>query len=123
MAKIVIVDDERAIQLILQAVLRSHGHELLVAGDAVTGLALIVQNMPDLVILDDMLPDMNGSELCHRLKSDPATRHIPVLLYSASHRMRDYKHLAAIGANGALEKPTASDELVRKVTELLAARI
>jgi DNA-binding response OmpR family regulator len=123
MAKIVVVDDERAIQLILQAILRIERHDIIMASDGAAGLSLIYHYQPDLVILDDMLPDISGSEICRRLKADPFMRHIPVILHSAGHRVRDYNHITAIGVDAALRKPVPSEELVEVVHNLLAARL
>lgn len=119
MANVLIVDDEVECQFILQVIFQRAGHTTRLAGDATSTLAAIHQAAPDVVVLDDMLPDFSGSEVCRRLKTNPATRHIPVLMYSAGCNVKNQAHLAAIGADAALGKPSTPRELVQTVDQLL----
>lgn len=120
MATVLIVDDEVECQFLLQVIFQRAGHTTRLAGDATATLAAINQSLPDVVVLDDMLPDFSGSEVCRRLKGDPTTRHIPVLMYSAGCNIRNQSHLAAIGADAALGKPSTPRELVQTVDRLLS---
>ena len=120
MANVLIVDDEIECQFLLQVIFQRAGHTTQLAGDAATSLATISQSPPDVIVLDDMLPDFSGSEVCRRLKGSPSTRHIPVLLYSAGCNVRNRSHLAAIGADAALGKPSTPRELVQTVDRLLS---
>ncbi len=120
MPTILIVDDEIGIQLILQALFQRAGYETLLAADGKSGIELIQNRHPDLVILDDMLPDITGSDVCYKLKCDPLTQRTIIVMYSAGRRVQDRAHISAIRADAALAKPARPAELVKTVANLLA---
>ena len=78
--KVLVVEDDRSIQMVLELVLTRMGHcQVLLASDGPQGLAAIQQHKPDMVLLDLMLPGMDGFEICQRAKADDATKHIPII--------------------------------------------
>src|SRR3569832_488840 len=79
-ARILVVDDIDANVRLLQAKLQAEYYDVLTAYDGVTALAIAAAEKPDVVLLDVMMPGMDGFQVCRRLKDDPETRHIPVVL-------------------------------------------
>jgi len=77
---------------------------------------------PDLIILDVMLPGMDGFEICHRLRSEPATARLPILMFSAKAQEIDRDTGIKVGADDYLIKPAAPAEMVRRVEKLLAKK-
>jgi CheY-like chemotaxis protein len=120
-ARVLIVDDERANRQLLQIMLEPEGYELSVATSGEEALASVAQQRPDLVVLDIMMPGMNGYVVASRLKADPATRHIPVLVLSSLDDQNSRAHGAGAGADGFLAKPVDRRELCRLVRTMLVA--
>jgi two-component system cell cycle response regulator len=81
--RILVVDDIEANVRLLQAKLQAEYYDVLTAADGAAALELAAREKPDLVLLDVMMPGMDGFEVCRRLKEEPATRHIPVVLVTA----------------------------------------
>lgn len=119
MPKILIVDDQREFQYILELVLTWAGYETVLANNAEEGLTIIYQNCPDLIILDNQMPGMSGSELCQKIKNDPSMRNCRVVLYSTS-ISQHMNHWKMIGADAALRKPCPTNEILSTVRQLLA---
>ena len=94
-------------------------YRLLTALQGGAGLNLAREQRPDLILLDLNLPDMTGDEVLHRLKSDPAVRHIPVIMVSADAMGERIEHLLRLGASGYLTKPYKLDQFVRVIEEAL----
>ena len=82
-SRILVIDDDEWILRMVTTVLRSERYEVITAGDGEEGLATAQSSRPDLVLLDVMMPKMDGFEACRRLKADEQTRHIPVLMVTA----------------------------------------
>lgn len=122
-ADVLIVDDERANRELLQIMLEPEGYELSVAANGEEALASVAKHPPDLVVLDIMMPGMSGYVVTSRLKANPATRHIPVLVLSSLDDQSSRAHGAGTGADGFLPKPVSRRDLCELVqTLLLAAR-
>jgi two-component system phosphate regulon response regulator PhoB len=119
MATVLIVDDEEGFRHILQIVLRRSGYATMEAGNAREALLVLEGAIPELIILDDMMPGMSGSELCVQLKRDRRTATVPVLMYSANTRLGDPAYVASLGAEGVLMKPSSPRELVAVVNQFL----
>jgi len=122
MATILIVDDEEGFRHILQVVLQRAGHQIVAAGDAFEAQA-VIQQQPDLIILDDMMPGMSGSDLCLQIKSDPVLRHIPILMHSANPKLHNKAFVESIGADGVLLKPTTPRDVTTAVASILQAKV
>ncbi|MFN3955254.1 MAG: diguanylate cyclase [Pararhodobacter sp.] len=121
-AKILIVDDLAINRIILKVKLSAACHESLQAADGLTALELAQRERPTLILLDMMLPDISGIEVCRRLRANPATRDIPVIIVTAlSDRERRLEALAA-GADDFLSKPLNEAILLARIRSLLRAR-
>lgn len=119
MACILVIEDERDLQNVLAYNLTRAGHEPVAALRGEQGLELARQRRPDLVVLDLMLPDVPGTEVCRRLKQDEATRPIPVLILTARAEEHDRVAGFELGAEDYVVKPFSVRELVLRVEALL----
>ena len=120
MPKILVVEDNAANARLAEFLLRKAGHEVLVAEDAATGIALAKEKRPDLLLMDIQLPGMDGLEATRLLKADPATSKIPVIALTALAMKGDAERILAAGCDGYLAKPYGHDEFLRAVEAALA---
>src|SRR5246500_2560835 len=104
-AKILVVDDVFANVRLLEAKLTADYYDVICAHDGPTALAMATAEQPDIVLLDVMMPGMDGFEVCRRLKDDPQTRHIPVVLVTALDGRLDRIGGLEGGADGFLTQP------------------
>jgi two-component system phosphate regulon response regulator PhoB len=119
MSTILVVDDERDTRNVLQLLLRLEGHEVIAASDGVAALQAVGERRPDVIITDWMMPRMNGTELCRRLREDPTTRAVPIIVVSA--RGLEPTHPDGLYERF-LHKPFGLDELLEEVRTLLSER-
>ena len=117
--RILVVEDESAIVDIVCRALRRHGYETESAGDGDAALDKAATLRPDLVILDLMLPKMDGWEVCRRLRAMPETASTPVIMLTARRDERDIIEGLEIGADDYIKKPFSLAELVARVRALL----
>jgi two-component system phosphate regulon response regulator PhoB len=117
--KILIIDDEEDVIDLLSLHLRKAGYALSTAADGATGLRIAREESPALIILDLMLPKMPGLEICKVLKTDAATRDIPVLMLTAKAEEIDRIVGLEFGADDYVTKPFSPRELVLRVTAIL----
>lgn len=119
MPKILIIDDEPDVRDIIRYNLVKEGHELETAENGIEGLQKVETFRPDLIILDMMMPGMDGVEVCHNIRSNPKNNNIVVCFLSA--RNEDYSQVAGLesGADDYLAKPISPRVLVSKVKSLL----
>jgi CheY-like chemotaxis protein len=120
-ARVLIVDDERANRQLLEIMLEPEGYELSLATSGDEALASVAAHPPDLVVLDIMMPGMNGYVVTSRLKADPATRHIPVLVLSSLDDRNSQAHGTGAGVDGFLSKPVDRRQLCDLVRAMLLA--
>ena len=118
--RILIVDDEPNIVISLEFLLKREGHEVQVARDGEAGLAMIRETRPDLVVLDVMMPKLDGFAVLEAVRADPATGDVRILMLTAKGREAEQKKGLSLGADAYLPKPFSTRELVAKVQELLA---
>jgi two-component system, OmpR family, alkaline phosphatase synthesis response regulator PhoP len=118
--RIILVDDEAYVTKTLAAKLRLAGHEVSVASNGEEGLALVTQNPPDLLITDYQMPFMSGFEMSMKLKQQPATAAVPVLMLTARGHHLTPSELAKTNIRMLLGKPFSARELTAKVEEILA---
>ena len=114
--RILVVEDEATIADAVAARLRSEGYEVAVARDGLTGVDLAASWHPDLVLLDLMLPGLDGLEVCRRIQK---SRHVPVLMVTARDDETDLVVGLAVGADDYLTKPFSMRELVARVQAIL----
>lgn len=120
--KIVIVDDQPHLRLLIAQCLEEledEGVALLLAADGEAGLALIRQERPDLVLLDVMMPKLNGFEVCEQLRADPSTAGAHVILLTAKGQEGDHLRGREVGANAYVTKPFNPDELLERVRRVI----
>lgn len=120
--RILVVDDDPSILETLTTMLRFKGYVTEVAANGRRALEAMKEFEPDLVLLDIMLPDIDGYEICRRIKSDPLTSDIPVLIVSARTRREEVVNLLELGANDYITKPFFLDEVIARVRTNLEAK-
>lgn len=117
--KILLVDDEPAIVQVIQARLKANGYEVVTAQDGQEGLNAARAEKPDLIILDVMLPKMDGFRVAQFLKLDDQYRHIPIMMLTARVQEEDKRMGEQAGADAYLTKPFTSEDLLGKIREML----
>lgn len=120
MSRILVIEDDSSIRLGLEDTLRAKGYEVMVAGRGEDGLELAREQRPDLIILDIMLPDTDGFEVCRKLKATRSTvRHVPVIMLSARGAELDRVRGLELGADDYVTKPFSLMELLARVAVVL----
>jgi DNA-binding response OmpR family regulator len=119
--RILVVDDDPEITRMLQLMLEFQGYEVKRAHGTAQGMTILGAEIPDLVLLDFMMPHLNGIELCTYLRRDPRTAHVPVVMYSAAANEENMQAALEAGATRFVHKTTDSDELLNVVKEVLSA--
>lgn len=119
--RVLVADDEPNIVMSLEFLMQQAGFEVKVAADGQEALDLAASFRPDLVLLDVMFPVKNGYEVCQRLKTDPATRAIKVVMLSAKGSDVEVAVGLGFGADAYVVKPFSTRELVAKVRDMLGA--
>ncbi len=122
-ARILVVDDIEAHVRLLEAKLTAEYYEVATANDGPTALAMAADMLPDIILLDVMMPGMDGFEVCRRLKDDPATRHIPVVLVTALDGRADRIGGLEAGAEDFLTKPIDDVMLFARVRSLTRLKL
>jgi DNA-binding response OmpR family regulator len=118
--RILIVDDDLDSLKLIGLMLQRQGYEILVANSGGQALGKALHEQPDLVILDIMMPDMDGYEVCRRLRQNPATEPIPIIMFTAKSAVDDKVAGFEAGADDYLTKPTHPAELASRVKAVLA---
>ncbi len=117
--RILVVDDEIYIVHILEFTLTMEGYEVLTAADGEEALRRLEQDRPDLVVLDIMMPKVDGYEVLRRIRADEEFRQLPVILLSAKGRPIDRQTGLDIGADDYIVKPFSPRRLLEKIQDLL----
>ncbi len=112
MAKILYVEDNPQNMRLVKKMLGVGGYDMLEAQDGMTGLAVATREIPDLILMDINLPDIDGVEVTTRLKSDPALKHIPIIALTANAMFGDREKYISAGCDGYLAKPISKTELL-----------
>ena len=121
--KVLVVDDEYMTRDLLRLVLERYKFQVYEAGDGKDGLQKIAKQKPDIIVLDVMMPHIDGIEMTKMLRANPATAEIPVIMISAkSHQMAVREGLDA-GANMYMAKPVNQRKLIANIQELTAALV
>ncbi|HEY9700469.1 MAG TPA: response regulator [Trichocoleus sp.] len=119
MSTVLVVEDSVSQREMISDLLRKSGLNVTIAGDGVEALEKIQGHCPDLVVLDIVMPKMNGYEVCRRLKSDPKTQNVPVVMCSSKGEEFDRYWGMKQGADAYIAKPFQPTELVGTVKQLL----
>ncbi|MGQ9509035.1 MAG: response regulator [Thermodesulfobacteriota bacterium] len=117
--RILIVEDQSVISEMLKMRLEAHSYEVIAAGDGEEGLKKAYQDKPDLILLDIMLPRMDGYKICQILKSDPKSQSIPIIILSGRTPQEIEEVGKKVGADVCFSKPFEADALLKKIDELL----
>ena len=118
--KILVIEDDPATLRFIYYSLRHEGYQLLTASNGLEGLRKAQKEDPALIVLDVMLPGMDGFEVCSRLRAEPQTAQLPILMLSAKAQDVDKAIGLKVGANDYLIKPADPSEIIRRVKSLLA---
>ena len=113
--KVLVVDDEEYIQHILNFSFGAEGYEVITAADGEEAVTMARSEKPDIIVLDIMMPKMDGYEACKQIKTDPQTQNIPVILLTAKGREVDRKLGAEAGADDYVVKPFSPGRLIERV--------
>lgn len=117
--RILLVEDDPSLLRAVSYMLEKEGYEVLTANNGLDGLTKAKGENPDLLILDVMLPGIDGFEVCHRLRAEPQTARLPILMLSAKGQAADKSTGLQVGANEYLTKPVERLVLLGKVEALL----
>lgn len=117
--RILVVDDTEDVVRVVKMYLEHHGYEVITAGDGRKGLEKARDEKPDLVVLDLMLPKMDGYKVCGLLKRDTRYAKTPVILFTARTQEKDVRLGQEVGADAYITKPFEPEVLLSKITELL----
>lgn len=118
MARVLVIDDEPDVVRLIVKILTSRGHTVQIARDGASALASAARDLPEVIVLDSDLPKINGAEVCRRLKADPATGAIPVVLLTSSYIDID-EVCAAGGPDAFVVRPFGHDVLSNVVERAL----
>src|SRR5260221_5318558 len=118
--KILVADDDLGALKMTCLILERQGYAVVIAHDGVEALQQVSAEMPDLIILDVMMPRLSGYEVCARLRADPATADIPIIMFTAKALTNDKVAGFEVGADDYLTKPTQPAELTARIKTLLA---
>jgi two-component system, OmpR family, alkaline phosphatase synthesis response regulator PhoP len=119
MKKVLIVDDDPNILFLISEVLTRNQYEPLMAYSGASALELVKTHRPDLVVLDIMMPGLDGFEVCRKIRHDPETAGIRIIMLTAKVEATDIQTALAAGADSYFTKPFKIAELLAKITELI----
>ena len=122
MAKVMAVDDDHVIRGLLEVNLEMEGHEVVTAVDGADALAKVEEAQPDLILLDVMMPNVNGWQVAETLKQQESTRGIPIVFLSARAMEADVRKGTDLGVQAYVTKPFDPIDLMELVNRLIAER-
>ena len=117
--RVLVVDDNAVSLMLVGRILGMEGYEMLTAESGAEAIRCVEQTPPDLIIMDVMMPDMDGYELCRRLRQNPASARLPIFMLTAMSDENERQRGLAAGANDYLGKPFNLEELRQRVKLLL----
>jgi CheY-like chemotaxis protein len=121
MARVLVIDDEPSVRHIVRFSLEAHGHEVITAEDGQRGVAMARRQHPDVIVLDLMMPVMDGHMVLDALRSDASTEHVPTVVLTAVAQASTRERCTEQGAAAVMTKPFDPGELVRQVGAVVAA--
>jgi DNA-binding response OmpR family regulator len=117
--KVLLIEDDVDMSEAVRLRLESNGYEVVVAHDGLEGFDMARTQKPDLIILDVMLPKMDGFTVCRMLKYDESYKNIPVIMFTARVQKTDIQHGTEVGANAYVTKPFKAEELLAQINTLI----
>ena len=120
MKKILIADDRPEVVELVRVILEGEDYEIVDASDGKEALKKVRLEKPDLVLLDVVMPKMDGFEVCRKLKKDPQTKEIPIIMLTAKAQEVDKEKGREVGASDYITKPFSPSALLTKIEEILA---
>ena len=120
--KLLVVDDSRTVVHSLRSVLEQDGYHVIEAYDGMTAIELAKAHQPDLILMDVIMPGLNGFQATRKIRKDPSTRSIPIIIISATEQPTEQFWLTKLGANDFLGKPIIRGDLFTKVESQLHPR-
>ncbi|MBF0106639.1 MAG: response regulator [Deltaproteobacteria bacterium] len=116
--KILIIDDEEDLLAMLNLSLKNRAFEVEVAKDGQLGLSKALSFKPNIILLDLVMPGIDGWEVCQKLKTDPKTKSIPIIVFTALQSSEAKETALSMGADAVILKPCDNDELVQTINKL-----
>lgn len=120
---ILVVDDEVGMLRILQLMFERANFNVLTAENGEIALRLVKSHRPNIILIDDMMPGISGTQVCKQVKSNPRMASIPVIIHSAGPDILDYEYLREIGADAALRKPCPTRTILSTVEQHLSVGV
>jgi DNA-binding response OmpR family regulator len=117
--RILVIEDNPRVLAVVRKRLETSGYQVITAQDGIEGLELAKSSKPDRIVLDVMLPEKDGFEVCRELKDDAAYKRIPILLLTVRSQTRDVERGMRSGADAYLTKPFDGGVLLKRIAELL----
>lgn len=121
--KILVIEDEPEFRMAVRMRLEANGYEVIEAEDGVVGLDMARNKNPDLILLDIMLPKMDGYKVARLLKSDEKYRKIPIIVLTARTQQKEQETAMAVGGDAYMTKPYKPQEILDTIAKLLAERV
>ncbi|MBI4249277.1 MAG: response regulator [Elusimicrobia bacterium] len=115
---ILVVEDHESVRSLLKRLLEEENYRVIVAVDGEEALSRVAQEVPDLILLDVMLPKLDGMEVCRRVRRDPAAGRVPIMMLTARGAPADQAAGLRLGANDYVVKPFDAEELKGRITAL-----
>ncbi|MBN1564600.1 MAG: response regulator [Anaerolineae bacterium] len=123
MARILVVDDDINLLQMLRVMLERVGHEVETANTGERGIAAAAESQPDLAIIDVMMPELSGYDVVRKLRADPSTAHIPIMILTARSQPVDKQMALDAGANSFMSKPVMAKDLTERVAAVIEAGV
>jgi len=118
--KVLVVDDDPYILMSLEFLMKKNGYDVMVARNGTEALDIVGKQMPDIVLLDIMMPDVDGYEICRYIKKTVKLKHTKIVFMSAKSKEADIQKGYDLGAALYITKPFSTRELVKQIKELLS---
>ena len=118
--KVLVMDDDTSILTILEEALSYENYQVKTTTDSMGILKTVGDYLPDVILLDYLISEINGGEICHQIKCNPATEHIPVIIMSAYPRV--FESLGTYGCNSFIPKPFGLTQLIETINEVSSAK-
>ncbi len=116
---VLVIDDDPVVLKLLESLLKTNGYAVIASKEAAEGLEFAMKRRPDMVILDVMMPIINGFNICRLMKSEHGQKHIPIVLLTSRATKDDREIGMQVGADAYIAKPVNTEELLRTIRELL----